>query len=135
MNISGTFELFLTEGGQNDELYPFEVEVNADYTPGRAEQGPTYDCGGQPAEGPEVEITAVAVIRQINGKSVIETAPQLFKILPYELLTKWEAKLAEDYDPCEPEPPDRDDWERDQKRGQDVTKDRFNMLTGKVVAG
>ena len=35
----------------NDEL---EVIVRAEYTPGCKEQGPTYSCGGQPAEPEEV---------------------------------------------------------------------------------
>jgi len=38
-----------------------EVELVVTYsmTPGRAEQGPTYACGGQPAEPAEVEIASV----------------------------------------------------------------------------
>ena len=31
------------------------------YTPGCPEQGPSYDSGGQPAEGPEIEITSMKV--------------------------------------------------------------------------
>jgi len=32
------------------------LDITARLTPGRPEEGPTYDCGGQPAEGPECEI-------------------------------------------------------------------------------
>ena len=35
----------------NDEI---EVIVRAEYTPGCPERGPTYSCGGQPAEPAEV---------------------------------------------------------------------------------
>jgi hypothetical protein len=31
------------------------------YTPGRAARGPTYDCGGEPPEAPEVEVLTVSV--------------------------------------------------------------------------
>lgn len=31
------------------------------YTPGRAARGPTYDCGGEPPEAPDVEVIAVKV--------------------------------------------------------------------------
>ena len=36
-----------------------ELVVTYSMTPGRPEQGPTYACGGQPVEPPEVEIIAV----------------------------------------------------------------------------
>jgi hypothetical protein len=38
-----------------------EVDVYYDYTPGSLEQGPTYDCGGVPAEGEEIEITRMVL--------------------------------------------------------------------------
>lgn len=43
-----------------------EVRVTYSMTPGRPEQGPTYACGGQPAEPPEIEIVSV----KQNGKEV-----------------------------------------------------------------
>ena len=46
----------------------FEVEV--EYTcvsKGYPEQGPTYSCGGQPAEPPEFEINRV----MFNGKDIL----------------------------------------------------------------
>jgi|TARA_Y100000310_G_C20520910_1_gene733629 hypothetical protein len=33
-----------------------ELSCEAEVSPGRPEQGPTYDSGGEPAEAPEVEI-------------------------------------------------------------------------------
>jgi hypothetical protein len=41
--------------------HTFEVEVtlSGTYQPGRPEQGPTYDCGGQPAEPACVEDLAI----------------------------------------------------------------------------
>jgi hypothetical protein len=44
----------------NDE----DVDATVDYTVtywGAPEQGPTYSCGGQPAEGPEFEINSITV--------------------------------------------------------------------------
>jgi len=35
--------------------------VKYTYRPGCPERGPTYDCGGEPAEPPEVEILKVTV--------------------------------------------------------------------------
>ncbi len=32
------------------------LDITARLTPGRPKQGPTYDCGGEPAEEPECEI-------------------------------------------------------------------------------
>lgn len=36
-----------------------ELVVTYSVSPGCPEQGPTYSCGGQPAEPPEVEIIAI----------------------------------------------------------------------------
>jgi hypothetical protein len=38
-----------------------EVDVYYDYTPGCPEQGPTWDCGGVPAEEEGVEITCMVL--------------------------------------------------------------------------
>lgn len=38
-----------------------EVEVEFTSTPGCPEQGPTYSCGGQPAEPAEIEIQRATV--------------------------------------------------------------------------
>ncbi len=41
----------------NDDLgLTVPVEIHFHYTPGRPATGPTYDCGGEPAEGPELEL-------------------------------------------------------------------------------
>lgn len=43
------------------EREPVSYELDVDYTffPARPEQGPTYSCGGQPAEDAEIEITKI----------------------------------------------------------------------------
>ena len=41
--------------GRNEREVP--VEVTYSVTPGAPERGPTYACGGQPAEDGEVEVT------------------------------------------------------------------------------
>lgn len=43
--------------GRNER--EFELEVTYSVTPGRPAQGPTYSCGGQPAEDAEIEIISV----------------------------------------------------------------------------
>ena len=49
----------------------FEVEVHleAEYFSGRPETGPSFSCAGEPAEPPEVNITAVKVL---TAKDVYE---------------------------------------------------------------
>lgn len=51
----------------DDEL---EVEVEYTISPYIPESGPTYDCGGQPAEGGEVELISVTI-----GTEKLETTP------------------------------------------------------------
>ena len=43
----------------DDEL---EVAVTYTVTPYRAATGPTYDCGGQPEEGGEIEIVTAQIL-------------------------------------------------------------------------
>lgn len=43
--------------GEND----VKLEITYKYTPGQREIGPTYSCGGQPAEGPDIEILTLTV--------------------------------------------------------------------------
>lgn len=44
------------ETGTEDDADDFEVEVVYTFSPGCPEQGPSYACGGQPADPPEVDI-------------------------------------------------------------------------------
>lgn len=43
--------------GEND----VELSILYEYTPGAPERGPTYDCGGTPAESPEVIVLGMMV--------------------------------------------------------------------------
>lgn len=63
---------------------------------GRPEQGPTYSCGGQPAEPPEFEITV-----RYNGQDI--TA-----MLDEDEMDDIRDRVLEDYNE-EPDPPDLDD--------------------------
>lgn len=51
-----------------------EVEVEGHASPGCKEQGPTYACGGTPAEPPEMEDIRVYLSRPVtvNGKQTVE---------------------------------------------------------------
>jgi hypothetical protein len=67
-----------------------EVTVEYVYRPGRPEQGPTYDCGGQPAEPPEVEIIRVTA----NGIQIEPTEAEL---------EAWTTSIAENHEEDERE--------------------------------
>ena len=56
MSTRHTTELYL-------EVFGIErtLEVDFSFTPGEPERGPSYDSGGEPASGPEIEIIAVRV--------------------------------------------------------------------------
>lgn len=47
-----------------DASVEIDCEYVFTYSPGYPEQGPTYDCGGEPAEGPEIEVIGVKLSRQ-----------------------------------------------------------------------
>jgi hypothetical protein len=73
-----------------------ETDAVAEYTfhPGYPERGPTYDCGGTPAEPPEVEIIRVT-------RAGIEIEPTDVE------LTTWTTEIMENYE----EPYIEREWE------------------------
>ncbi len=48
-----------------------EVEIEYDFTPGSPERGPSYASGGEPAEGPEIDVSEVW-LTDGNGKRLLE---------------------------------------------------------------
>lgn len=53
----------------------FELEVEADLSPFIPATGPTYSCGGQPAEGGEIEVTSVKYKgEELGGLTAAEDA-------------------------------------------------------------
>lgn len=46
---------------QTIHLFGFAVDVEYSYTPGRPATGPTYSCGGEPAEPAEIEINKLSI--------------------------------------------------------------------------
>ena len=54
--------LNLTDLDSLDVLYEVPVEIEYTYLPGSPEVGPTYSCGGQPAEGPEIHVRNVWIM-------------------------------------------------------------------------
>lgn len=76
-------------------LQDCEVEYTC-ISRGRPEQGPTYSCGGQPAEPPEFEITV-----RYNGQDITN-------ILDEDVLDDIRDRVEDDYNE-EPDPYDPDD--------------------------
>jgi hypothetical protein len=77
------------------------------YTPGHPERGPTYDCGGTPAEPPEVEIVLVTA----GGVKIEPTDAEM---------EAWTTEIMENHEPdAGPDPDDERDrrMERDLERG------------------
>lgn len=50
------------------------LEIDYGFTPGRPATGPSYSSGGEPAEGPEVDINAVWICND-GGKRLIDINP------------------------------------------------------------
>ncbi len=48
-----------------------EVEIDYTFTPGTPERGPSYASGGEPAEGPEIDVQQVW-LTDGNGKRLID---------------------------------------------------------------
>jgi hypothetical protein len=86
-----------------------ETDAIAEYTfhPGYPERGPTYDCGGTPAEPPEVEIVLVTA----GGVKIEPTDAEI---------EAWTTEIMENHEPdAGPDPDDERDrrMERDLERG------------------
>ena len=78
------------------------VTVHYTYRPGYPERGPTYDCGGTPAEPPEVEIIRVTA----GGVEIEPTEAEL---------EAWTTYAMEGHEEDEPDPDDERDWRRDDR--------------------
>jgi hypothetical protein len=50
-----TYTLERESANPNEDPETFELEVSYNYLPGLRARGPTYDCGGEPADPPEVD--------------------------------------------------------------------------------
>lgn len=66
--------LFTPPGTEYQEAAYPEIEVTFSYSPGAPEQGPTYACGGQPAEPDEVEFISAKLI---DGHGIEPTQEQI----------------------------------------------------------
>lgn len=49
-----------------------EFQVSGTAHPGYPAKGPTYDCGGEPAEGPELNISHVAILDDDGGEYPVD---------------------------------------------------------------
>jgi len=68
------------------------VELSGVFQPGYPETGPTYDCGGEPAEGPDVEdiaVTGLTFMRQKFDRPSRKWTPN-----PIDLLAGVDLKSA-----------------------------------------
>lgn len=67
---------FHLSGAPDDEretAYP-TVDIDFQYRPGCPERGPTYACGGTPAEPAEIEVVRATLV---NGGGLAPTAEQV----------------------------------------------------------
>lgn len=53
---------FYPTGSEDREVADTVVAVTFDFTPGYPETGPTYDCGGEPAVGPEIDLVSAELL-------------------------------------------------------------------------
>lgn len=71
---------------RDDEGYT-SIRVRYTFTPGYPETGPSYASGGDPAQGPEIEIEAATLL---DGTPVVLTEDEAGRIM---------AEIAEKHDP------------------------------------
>jgi len=57
MKMKLTYTTTHSFDGEND----VELRILYEYAPGAPERGPSYDCGGEPATGPEVDVISMLV--------------------------------------------------------------------------
>lgn len=50
------------------EVNGLRFEVSGQAHPGYPAKGPTYDCGGEPAEGPELNVKEIAILDDEDGE-------------------------------------------------------------------
>ena len=86
---------YTTEIGPYDD----EVEITYSYSPGRPEQGPSYACGGEPAEGPEIEIIGVTHGGKPSGihydfvyRELYADDQRLFEFLDENARESWQSR-------------------------------------------
>ena len=68
------------------------VRVTGRVTPGQPEQGPTYSCGGQPAEPPEIEDLCVYA----EDGTEMEVDDEIFESMQDEILEHVSQNEADD---------------------------------------
>lgn len=49
-----------------------EIEVKGQAHPGYPAKGPTYDCGGEPAEGPELNVKEMSILDDDGGEYPVD---------------------------------------------------------------
>lgn len=54
------------------KLNGLEFEVSGKAHPGYPAKGPTYDCGGEPAEGPELDFQDVLILNDDDVKYYLD---------------------------------------------------------------
>ncbi len=129
---SGTFELSLSAGGVDDEMVTFEVQVEGTITEADLGEAPSLTCPGDPGCEGYAEITGIEVCdRETYDKKPIvwQRASWLLNVIPQSVLDAWAVTI---YESASHITDDRADWERDQRRDQVATKQRFAMLTGRA---
>lgn len=94
----GTFTNIRTIELTSSKGYGAEIDVEIEFTVGESfpATGPTYDCGGEPACGGEVEITAVRPFVYAKAESA---APHVRRHEYLECPSWLEAALTECIDP------------------------------------
>jgi len=118
------FEIMLSDSGGN-EISTVEIEAVATVYPYQPQTSRSYASGGEPSEEGHAEISGLQYIDQ--KRNVTRDVSDLLHILPQAFIDELEVLIYEDRST---ETADRTDWERDQMRDQEVTKQRFKMIMG-----
>lgn len=71
--IEVRFHLLGAPDDEREVAYP-TVDIDFRHSPGSPERGPTYACGGTPAEPAEIEMTKVTLV---NGDGLVPTQEQI----------------------------------------------------------
>jgi len=122
--MTHSFEIMLSNSG-GDEICTIEIEAVATVYPYQPQTSRSYASGGEPSEEGHAEITALQFYD--DKRNVTRDVSDLLHILPQQFIDDLEVSIYEDRST---ETADRTDWERDQMRDQEVTKQRFKMIMG-----
>jgi hypothetical protein len=106
-----TLERSLVDACGWEGEYEVELVVTYSVTPGQPERGPSYACGGTPAEPAEVEIISV----KLDGEEELLTADEN-DALQAACDARAEEALAD-------EASDYADYRRDQARDEQMTRE------------